>query len=92
MTYRVILDRGVDIAGVHYKHDAVIDPAAIVPDVPALLKDATPEAIEEHKKKKAALAKQAPEDLAAIVKAGNQVEEVKAEKIATAATPAEKEG
>jgi hypothetical protein len=30
MKYRVLLDRGVDVAGHHYGHDAVIDDKKIV--------------------------------------------------------------
>ena len=84
MFYEVIRDFGVDIADKHYPHGAVINTDELVD--PAAVKVATTSQDTDAQKKEkldAAIAKKkaaASEELAAIVKAGNQVAQTDAPK------------
>lgn len=80
MNYRVIKDVGVYIAGRHFAHGELIDPAKIVPPAPAVPKGAPADVVAAAKQTQEALAEQAKTEWAAILKSGNQVEDAKAAK------------
>jgi hypothetical protein len=87
MSYRVIRDQGVTIAGQFFPHGSGIASNFTVPELPELPDTATAAEREARKQEQLALAKQAQADIESALKASHLEPAQK-----TAAKPAEKEG